>query len=67
MKKVIILLFIPLVFACSGGDGDGGSDDSNNPCPNQPQLTTLEVSNISIDENRHIKTNKIGRVNRFNI
>ena len=22
-----------------------------NPCPNQPQLTTLEVSNISIDEN----------------
>ena len=37
-----------LVFACSGGDG--GSDDSNNPCPNQPQLTTLEVSNISIDE-----------------
>ena len=38
-----------LVFACSGGDG--GSDDSNNPCPNQPQLTTLEVSNISIDEN----------------
>ena len=38
-----------LIFACSGGDG--GSDDSNNPCPNQPQLTTLEVSNISIDEN----------------
>ena len=29
MKKLI--LFIPLIFACSGGDG--GSDDSNNPCP----------------------------------
>ena len=49
MKKLILLLFIPLVFACSGGDG--GSDDSNNPCPNQPQLTTLEVSNIGYDEN----------------
>ena len=48
MKKLILLLFIPLVFTCSGGDS--GSDDSNNPCPNQPQLTTLEVSNISIDE-----------------
>ena len=50
MKKLLILLlFIPLVFTCSGGDSS--SDDSNNPCPNQPQLTTLEVSNISIDEN----------------
>ena len=49
MKKLILLLFIPLVFACSGGDGD--SDNPNNPCPNQPQLTTFEVSNISIDEN----------------
>ena len=49
MKKLILVLFIPLIFACSGGDVD--SDDSNNPCPNQPQLTTLEVSNISIDEN----------------
>jgi len=46
MKKLILLLFIPLVFACGGSDGD-----SDSPCPNQPQLTTLEVSNISIDEN----------------
>ena len=43
-----------LVFACSGGDGDGGSDDSNNPCPNQPQITTLEVSNVSNDENTNL-------------
>jgi surface protein len=35
-----------LVFACGGSDGD-----SDSPCPNQPQLITLEVSNISIDEN----------------
>ena len=34
-----------LVFACSGGDGD-----SDTPCPNQPQLTTFEVSNISTDQ-----------------
>ena len=46
MKKLILLLFIPLVFGCGGSDGD-----SDSPCPNQPQLTTLEVSNISIDEN----------------
>jgi len=46
MKKLILLLFIPLVFACGGSDG--GSDS---PCPNQPQLTTLEVSDIGIDEN----------------
>ena len=39
-----------LVFACSSDSSDGDSDN-NNPCPNQPQLTTLEVSNISIDEN----------------
>ena len=49
-KQWLTLLAICLlVFACSGGDGD--SDDPNNPCPNQPQLTTLEVSNIGIDEN----------------
>ena len=47
MKKLLILLlFIPLVFACGGSDGD-----SDSPCPNQPQLTTLEVSNIGYDEN----------------
>ena len=38
-----------LVFACSGGDS--GSDS---PCPNQPQLTTLEVSNIGYDENTNL-------------
>ena len=49
-KQWLTLLAICLlVFACSGGDG--GSDDPNNPCPNQPQLTTLEVSNIIYDEN----------------
>ena len=46
MKKLILLVFIPLVFACGGSDGD-----SDSPCPNQPQLTTLEVSNIGYDEN----------------
>jgi surface protein len=54
MKKLILLLFIPLVFGCSGGDG--GSDDSNNPCPNQPQLTTLEVSNIEIDMSTYLSS-----------
>mgnify|MGYP001271073340 CR=1 FL=1 len=49
-KQWLALLAICLlIFACSGGDGD--SDNPNNPCPNQPQLTTLEVSNINIDEN----------------
>ena len=46
MKKLILLLFIPLVFTCGGSDGD-----SDSPCPNQPQLTTLEVSDIEYDEN----------------
>ena len=40
MKKLILLLFIPLVFACS---------DDSSPCPNQPQITTLEVSDIGYD------------------
>ena len=48
MKKLILLLFIPLVFGCSS---DSSEDHHTDPCPNQPQLTTLEVSNISIDEN----------------
>jgi len=46
MKKLILLLFITLIFTCGGSDGD-----SDSPCPNQPQLTTLEVSDIGIDEN----------------
>ena len=50
MKKLILLLLIPLVFTCSSDSSDGDSDN-NNPCPNQPQLTTLEVSNIIYDEN----------------
>ena len=32
-----------LVFACSS------NEDSDSPCPNQPQLTTYEVSNIDYD------------------
>jgi len=48
MKKLILLLFIPLVFACGS---DSSEDHHTDPCPNQPQLTTYEVSNISIDEN----------------
>ena len=44
MKKLILLLFIPLVFTCSSDS----SDDSSS-CPNQPQLTTNEVTNISFD------------------
>ena len=40
MKKLIILLlFIPLVFACS--------DDEGNPCLYQPTLTTLEATEIN--------------------
>ena len=48
MKKLILLLFIPLVFTCSSDSSDDSSDDSS-PCPNQPQLTTYEVSDISVD------------------
>jgi surface protein len=44
MKKLILLLFIPLVFTCSSD-----SSDDSLPCPNQPQLTTNEVSDISVD------------------
>ena len=44
MKKLILLLFIPFVFACSSD-----SSDDSSPCPNQPQLTTNEVSDISVD------------------
>ena len=40
----MLLLFIPLVFACSSD-----SSDDSSPCPNQPQLTTNEVYNISVD------------------
>ncbi|MDB2350248.1 BspA family leucine-rich repeat surface protein [Flavobacteriaceae bacterium] len=51
MKKLLyIFLGLSLIFACSD-DGDGGSDDTNNPCPNQPQLTTYEVSEIEYNEN----------------
>ena len=48
MKNLILLLFIPLVFSC------GSAGDSDSPCPNQPQLTTLEVSNINNDESTNI-------------
>ena len=44
MKKLILLLFIPLVFTCSSD-----SSDDSSPCPNQPQLTTNEVSDIIVD------------------
>ena len=44
MKKLILLIFIPLVFTCSSD-----SSDDTSPCPNQPQLTTYEVSNINIE------------------
>jgi len=44
MKKLILLLFIPLFFTCSSD-----SSDDSSPCPNQPQLTTNEVSDISVD------------------
>ena len=45
MKKLILLLFIPLVFACGGSDGD-----SNSPCPNQPNLITYEATNINYND-----------------
>ena len=48
MKKLILLLFIPLLFGCSS---DSSEDHHTDPCPNQPQLTTLEVSDIEYDEN----------------
>ena len=49
MKKLILLLFIPLVFTCSSD-----SSDDNSTCPSQPQLTTNEVSNISYDEDTNL-------------
>ena len=48
MKKLILLLFIPLVFGCSS---DSSEDYHTDPCPDEPQLTTYEISDISIDEN----------------
>ena len=48
MKKLILLLlFIPLVFSCSSDSQDNG------PCPNQPKITTLEVTNIEFKENSY--------------
>ena len=48
MKKLLyIFLGLSLIFACS----DDGDSDSNEPCPNQPQLTTNEVSEIEYNEN----------------
>ena len=41
MKKLILLLFIPLVFTCSSDD-DEGSD-----CVYQPTITTDDVTNIT--------------------
>ena len=41
MKKLILLLFIPLVFTCSNDD-DEGSD-----CVYQPTITTDDVTNIT--------------------
>ena len=48
MKKLILLLFIPIVFGCSS---ESSEDHHTDPCPDEPQLTTYEISNISIDEN----------------
>jgi len=51
MKKLIyIFLGLSLMFACS----DDGDNDSNEPCPNQPQLTTNQVSEIEYDENTNL-------------
>jgi len=46
MKNLLYIIFgLCVIFTCSSDDGD-----SNEPCPNQPQLTTFEVSNINYDE-----------------
>ena len=50
MKKLLYLFLVFGLFACSSDSEDDDSDNSN-PCPNQPQLITYEVSNINIDEN----------------
>jgi len=49
MKKLLYLFLVLGLFACSSDSADDDSDNSN-PCPNQPQLITYEVSNINIDE-----------------
>ena len=51
MKKLLyIFLGLSLIFACS----DDGDSDSNEPCPNQPQLTTNEVSEIEYNDNTYL-------------
>ena len=47
MKKLILLLFIPLVLACSSDS----ADEVNEPCPSQPEISTNEVTNINYDQN----------------
>ena len=49
MKKLLYLFLVLGLFACSSDSADDDSNNSN-PCPNQPQLITYEVSNINIDE-----------------
>ena len=51
MKKLLYLFLVLGLFACSS---DSADDDS--PCPNQPQLTTYEVSNIDYDENTDLSS-----------
>jgi surface protein len=45
MKKLLYLFLVFGLFACSS---DSADDDG--PCPNQPQLTTNEVTNIEYNE-----------------
>ena len=47
MKKLFLLLFIPIVFSCSSDS----ADEDNEPCPSQPEITTNEATNINYDQN----------------
>ena len=55
MKKLLYLFLVLGLFACSSDSADDDSDNSN-PCPNQPQLITYEVSNIDYDENTDLSS-----------
>jgi len=48
MKKLIYFFLVFSLFACSS---DSADDENSNPCPNEPQLITYEVSNINYDQN----------------